>query len=451
MLATEVSREDLHNFAIVERVASSLSLAGISFIILTYLISPAFHKPINRLVFYASLGNIFTNVATLISRDAITGGAMCTMQAFLIQMFMPADAYWTLAMACNVWLTFYQKYNARQLRRLEKYYWATCYGLPLIPAIVFCFIKTKAKGPVYGSATLWCWIDNSWDVFRIAIFYGPVWVVIFITIGIYSRAGKDIYAKRQQMQDLVNRPDPPPVVLSNPFTAVSGIQRTTDISVNYEDISPIESTKSNQYQAQELQYPQPIAHVPNKFSVNITSAQPNDSRFSLVEKIEKGGRLNTAIAIDQSANSPMSPRPYDNSIPRKYSVVETNRAIWSYTKVSLLFFVAMMITWIPSSANRVYSVVHPGHVSVPLEYAAALVLPLQGFWNAVIYSMTSFQACKDLWANIKSGRPLSNSNILEIPHFRNNDRYKSPREDKFFTEAESGSMTELNTRPRSDS
>ncbi|KAI9643699.1 hypothetical protein NHQ30_008322 [Ciborinia camelliae] len=39
-----------------------------------------------------------------------------------------------------------------------------------------------------------------------------------------------------------------------------------------------------------------------------------------------------------------------------------NAALWAYAKVSLLFFVAMMITWIPSTANRIYSICHPGMV-----------------------------------------------------------------------------------------
>jgi len=51
--------------------------------------------------------------------------------------FMPADAYWTLAMAVNVYLTFYWKYDAESLRSLEKYYIMVCYGAPFVPAFVY--------------------------------------------------------------------------------------------------------------------------------------------------------------------------------------------------------------------------------------------------------------------------------------------------------------------------
>jgi hypothetical protein len=91
--------------------------------------------------------------------------------------FMAADAYWTLAMACNVYLTFYYKFDAQQLRHLEIYYLICCYGLPFVPAFVFIFAKTQEKGHIYGNAILWCWIDSEWDVLRIATFYGPVWYV----------------------------------------------------------------------------------------------------------------------------------------------------------------------------------------------------------------------------------------------------------------------------------
>jgi hypothetical protein len=89
--------------------------------------------------------------------------------------FMPADAYWTFAMALNVYLTFYYKFGADQLRRLEKYYFLACYGVPFVPALAYLFVTTQEKGHMYGNATLWCWISSEWDIFRIVTFYGPVW------------------------------------------------------------------------------------------------------------------------------------------------------------------------------------------------------------------------------------------------------------------------------------
>lgn len=68
--------------------------------------------------------------------------------------FMPADALWTFAMACNVYLTFFRKYDASRLRSLEWKYAIMCYGVPFIPSFVYFFIKSDSKGPIYGSAVV---------------------------------------------------------------------------------------------------------------------------------------------------------------------------------------------------------------------------------------------------------------------------------------------------------
>ena len=67
---------------------------------------------------------------------------------------MPADALWTLTMACNVYLAFFRKYNSHDLRRLEWVYILLCYGIPFIPALVYCFITTTERGKIYGSAVV---------------------------------------------------------------------------------------------------------------------------------------------------------------------------------------------------------------------------------------------------------------------------------------------------------
>lgn len=76
---------------------------------------------------------------------------------------MPADALWTFAMAFNVYLTFFRKYNSEQLRRLEWKYVVLCYGLPLIPAFSYFFIRTRSRGKIYGAAIVrffFCWFDT---------------------------------------------------------------------------------------------------------------------------------------------------------------------------------------------------------------------------------------------------------------------------------------------------
>jgi hypothetical protein len=88
---------------------------------------------------------------------------------------MPADAMWTLAMAVNVYLTFYYKFDAKRLRKMDIPYLVICYGIPLVPAITYIFLKSSDGSRVYGNAVLWCWVSAEWGVWRVATFYGPVW------------------------------------------------------------------------------------------------------------------------------------------------------------------------------------------------------------------------------------------------------------------------------------
>lgn len=54
------------------------------------------------------------------------------------------------------------------------------------------------------------------------------------------------------------------------------------------------------------------------------------------------------------------------------------------------------IAQVPSTANRVYSLVLPHKASFELNYISGLVLPLQGFWNSIIYVSISWPAFEEL-------------------------------------------------------
>lgn len=58
---------------------------------------------------------------------------------------------------------------------MEIPYLIACYGIPFVPAIVLPFIREQDKAPIFGNATLWCWISYDWGFLRISALYGPVW------------------------------------------------------------------------------------------------------------------------------------------------------------------------------------------------------------------------------------------------------------------------------------
>lgn len=83
-----LSEGALDAITIIERTGSVFSLMGCLFIIISFSCSKVFHKPINRLVFYASFGNMMSNIGTLMARSYVNDINVfgCQFQAFLIQM-----------------------------------------------------------------------------------------------------------------------------------------------------------------------------------------------------------------------------------------------------------------------------------------------------------------------------------------------------------------------------
>lgn len=90
-----------------------------------------------------------------------------------------------------------------------------------------------------------------------------------------------------------------------------------------------------------------------------------------------------------------------------------NKAAIKYCKCALLFFIALLVTWVPSTINRIYTLIYPEDVIFGLQFAAALVLPLQGFWNSVVYVATSVYACKCLGHDFLAGFRARRSSLTD--------------------------------------
>ncbi|KYK54085.1 G-protein coupled receptor 1 [Drechmeria coniospora] len=323
----------------VQQASAILSLIGCAFIISTFSLCKAFHKPINRMVFFASFANVFASSSyLLVGVVDMPDSFGCQFQAAMLQAFVASDVFWTTAMAVNVYLTFYHRFDAERLRRLDVPYFLVCYLVPMIPAITYIFVRNEQGHRIYGSAILWCWITPEFGYLRIATFYGPIWALILITLAIYVRSGATIYKKRRQLMKVQ---DSNANMSSN--NMANTVSKTTEVTVTHDGVG-----------------------------------------FDMVGHEASAKSMSSA---EKGQRAPKKPRQGTRAV---------NRAAWQYTRCALLFFIVILITWIPSSANRLYSMVNPGETSVVLHFMGAAVLPLQGFWNAIIYGVTSWSACKSL-------------------------------------------------------
>lgn len=66
----------------------------------------------------------------------------------------------------------------------------------------------------------------------------------------------------------------------------------------------------------------------------------------------------------------------------------------AYLRTSLLFALSVLVTWIPSSLNRIHGWLS-GASPYEFHVATASVLPLQGLWNAIIFFVTSWTTVRD--------------------------------------------------------
>lgn len=84
----------------------------------------------------------------------------------------------------------------------------------------------------------------------------------------------------------------------------------------------------------------------------------------------------------------------------------------AYLRTSFIFGFSVLITWIPSSVNRLYSLTNGGRVSYSLSIASGCVLPLQGVWNAIIFFTTSWPAVQ---AEAKTLKAKFGYGVCEYP------------------------------------
>ncbi|GLI79085.1 hypothetical protein PoHVEF18_007410 [Penicillium ochrochloron] len=265
-------------------------------------------------------------------------------------------------MACNVYLTFFRQYNSDQLRRLEWKYVVGCYGLPFIPAFVYFFIHTPARGRVYGSAILWCWVSKKWDFLRIALFYGPVWFVIFLTFAIYLRAGSSIYQKRREVRALSGLESLDMEIATAadlPHVHLAGIQVTSEIacstpqrySVAVPDVDvdvdvdvprPARSFSSSNFSPYSVTIEggmiDPISMYQNS-EEQLSSIRPSSSR-------KNSSVLRPEMSMSLETCRSNGVETYETYSQRRGMNREANSAAWAYTKYAMLFFIALLVTWV---------------------------------------------------------------------------------------------------------
>jgi hypothetical protein len=224
---------------------------------------------------------------------------------------------------------------------------------------------------------------------RIYSYYGPVWCAILVTFLIYARVGFEIFRKRSALKafssgnathnTLVSQSAAGTMENSNSW--VGGQSRrnsSTSISNQSVKTKPFTGTRTTEVEVT---------------STRSTLMSPAPSH-NPPERVQEPGNF-----VDITTASEKKPRRKYHDITRSwYSTFKRrlnriDHVKLAYTRCAILFAISILVTWVPSSANRVYTLCHTDP-SYALSFAAAAVLPLQGFWNTTIFFWTSWGIIK---------------------------------------------------------
>lgn len=149
------------------------------------------------------------------------------------------------------------------------------------------------------------------------------------------------------------------------------------------------------------------AAPPTAETTNTTTAAAGEPDLEAANgRVDKNGKSSNNIFRRLSNMTGMVGFKYGNMDPVKRA----------YLRTSFVFAISILVTWTPSSVNRVYTAIYPDSSSWRLNMAAAVVLPLQGVWNAVIYFTTSWKLLREEIEDSPAGRRL-----LRFLHLRSQD------------------------------
>ena len=230
-------------------------------------------------------------------------------------------------MAWNVYLTVFKKRTTSQLRKLEPYYIGLCYGLPFIIAITFLIYKPANKPRIYGEATLWCWIAPDWQILRIAAFYGPVWVVLTITFMIYLLAGRIIFNLRRNLRKFVR----------------DGSQsRSGEMSGNHTFTNSQHNQRIPEKAASSPPGSEDSIELAKVMSGNVVGAE----RGRHVPDLGAFTSYSCTVEVSAGAMGPGNGRSGVAKRAGRNTALEANTAAWAYCRCAMLFFLALVITWV---------------------------------------------------------------------------------------------------------
>ncbi|KAH8882993.1 hypothetical protein GQ53DRAFT_831180 [Thozetella sp. PMI_491] len=427
--------QQIKTLVILERLGGSLSLVSVSLVFLAYGFFPRMRTVPNTFIVFASIANAGASAGSVIAYDGLFKGeasSLCQAQGFMFEFFIQSDPWWALAMAINVLLIFFTKTKPATIKKRGWLYCLLCYGGPFVIALICLQLRDPNKTPVYGNAGLWCWITSDWGPLRIYSYYMLIWICILASVVIYIGVGTYVFRVRNRLHQVTgsgkeNRHVRGMISYSANETEVSRSRRETYTSPMITQRSRLSSHGSEWVSIPGQEHVEGTVNILTEVNVHVEDTHggsipgpplpdvirpeaahlPPITNSASVRPADKRPRVETTIS-----SSPAEPTVKRTRSKRaaasvhrvldRFAVVDPVKR--AYLRTSVLFGVSVLVTWIPSSINRIYSLVSNSNSPYQYNLATATVLPLQGVWNGIIFFVTSWRIFKECIRELRAPR-----------------------------------------------
>lgn len=122
--------------------------------------------------------------------DSVPNSDLCVVIATGDQFFSWASFMWSFGITYYLFLSITtQRVKRVNEPRLHACVWGICALFTALPFI----------GDTYGASQGWCWIDNSdlGEVWRLASFYGPLWLLVLVVCILTFRLSRTVYVVKR--------------------------------------------------------------------------------------------------------------------------------------------------------------------------------------------------------------------------------------------------------------
>jgi len=175
----------------ITHVSSSLSIAGSTFIILSFLIFKNMRRAHSHFIFWLSICDLCSSIAWL-AIPADQSDALCISQGMIMQFFQIASFAWTASIAISLYMVLVKKIT--DFGYMTKYFHIVTWFMAALDVFFGYMFNVfgDANPDVPGARPSWCWIKYDDTYAKLGLYFIPFFICWIFNLVIYIRVTGEI-------------------------------------------------------------------------------------------------------------------------------------------------------------------------------------------------------------------------------------------------------------------